>query len=69
MGVDTAEQSTERLGQATIVADFDTSIVTGSMTNFVGATSATQVAPPAVVAYAGTLTLRNGLVDGPNRPN
>ena len=66
----TADEATALLGETRIVADFNTSVVIGSMTNFVGATApVTQVETPAAVAYAGTLTLRNGLVDGPNRPN
>ena len=70
VGVETADDATELLGKTTIVADFDTAVVTGSMTNFVGATAPlTQTETPAVVAYAGTLTLSNGLIDGPNRPN
>lgn len=68
--VKTADDATALLGETRIVADFDTSVVTGSMTNFVGATGPViQVETPAAVAYAGALTLSNGLVDGPNRPN
>ena len=70
VGVDTADQSTELLGETTIVADFDTSVVTGTMGNFVGAAAPlTQTETPAVAVYSGTLTLANGLVDGLNRPN
>lgn len=68
--VATTDEATALLGETRIVADFDSSVVTGSMTNFVGATAPiAQVETPAAVVYAGTLTLSNGLVDGPNLPN
>ncbi len=70
VAVDTADTATELLGDARIVANFDTSVVTGTINNFRGATAPVgQVETPAVAAYAGTLTLANGLIDGPNRPN
>ena len=69
VGVATADQTINLVGETRIAADFDSNAVTGTMTGFIGQATPAGGGVVNTAPYSGAIDLSSGLVDGPNRPN